>query len=138
MDDERARLIAGICLQVDALARRRYRAQMPRPPPSPLHVARRRRARHWKARMTFFRHVATIATMLAVVAFIALCYHALTIYSARQGYGGMRSDVARVGIALFLGGVLVGWVACAAWGQGRSDDIRLHDGPVLRGPLQSQ
>jgi hypothetical protein len=83
MDDERARLVAGTCVQVDALARRRYRAQTPRSLPSPLHVARRRRARHWKARMIFLQHVAPIATMLAVVAFVALCYHALTIYSAQ-------------------------------------------------------
>ena len=39
---EGAGLIAGIRSQVDALARRRYRVQIPWPP-SPLHVARRRR-----------------------------------------------------------------------------------------------
>ncbi len=84
-------------------------------PPSPLHRTRWKRARHWKARVIALKHLVTLATMLAVIAFVALCYHALTIYSARQGYGGLRSDVARVGLALFLGGVLVGWFLCAAW-----------------------
>lgn len=84
-------------------------------PPSPEHRARWRRVRHWKARMVPLGRLGTIATMLAVAAFIALCYHAFTVYSARQGYGGVRADVARVGLALFLGGVLVGWVLCALW-----------------------
>lgn len=84
-------------------------------PPSPLHRARWKHARHWKARVVVLKHIANLATVLAAIAFGALCYHAPTIYSARQGYGGLRSDVARVGLALFLGGLLVGWFLSTVW-----------------------
>jgi hypothetical protein len=82
---------------------------MPEPlPSSTAHRGRWRRARHWKARIIFLQHLVTLVAMLAVLAFIALCYEALTVYGARQGYGTLNGDVARVGIALFLGGGLVG------------------------------
>jgi len=32
-----------------------------------------------------------IIAMLAGIAFITLCYHALTIYGVRQGHGGIRA-----------------------------------------------
>jgi len=79
-------------------------------PPSPEHRARWRRAQHWKARVIFLQHLITLVALLAVIAFIALCYEALIVYGARQGYGTLHGNVARVGIVLFLGGGLVGGV----------------------------
>lgn len=87
-------------------------------PPSPEHRARWQRARHWKARVLVLKHFAILATMLVVIAFLGVCYHALTIYGRGSGY--RHGDIARVGIALFFGGGLVGWTLRAAWpGKGR-------------------
>ena len=83
-------------------------------PPSPEHRARWRRARHWKARVILLQHLITLVALMAVIAFIALCYEALTVYGARQGYGTLHEDVARVGIAIFLGGGLVSGVVVYA------------------------
>jgi hypothetical protein len=49
-----------------------------------------------------------------VIAFIAPCYEALVAYGARQGYGTPHRDVARVGLALFLSGGLVGGIVVYA------------------------
>lgn len=78
-------------------------------PPSPEHRARWRRARHFKTRMLLLERLAAILVMLAVIGFIALCYRAMSIYAARNGYR-QDADVARVGLALFLAGGLVGGV----------------------------
>jgi hypothetical protein len=97
---------------------------MPDLPPSTLHRARWRRARHWKARLVLLQHLITLVALVAVIAFIALCYHALTVYGARQGYGAPRGGEARVAIALFLGGGVVGGVAVyvVMAGRGRGGD----------------
>lgn len=89
---------------------------MPTLPPSPEHRARWRRARHRKYLVVVLRNLANLASMLAVLAFIALVYRALTVYGARQGYAHVG---ARLGIALFLGGGVVGALVCYSWLVGR-------------------
>lgn len=58
--------ICDISARIDTLAQRKTRELAPRPLLSPMHFARQRGAAHRKARMIFLRHVAILATMLAV------------------------------------------------------------------------
>jgi hypothetical protein len=82
----------------------------------PVHRARWKRARHRKYRVVVLRNLVNLVSMLAVLAFIALMYRALTIYAAQRGYTHVD---ARLGIALFLAGGLVGALVCYSWLAGR-------------------
>ena len=108
-DDERTALIHVFARQIDALSRRRLRARTPRPPLSPRSVARRRRARRVRVWLAVLHYVLQVVALLVVGAFLVLCLRLVDVYTLRAGVE--RWPVISVAIALFGGGLLVGWVA---------------------------
>ncbi len=104
--DERTAIISGITAQIDALSRRRLRAQMP---PSPRRLVRHRRARHMRVRMEILNAVGMILGLTVILAFFVFGFYLLSIY-ANVTSGVQRVPLAMVCFALFGGGVLTGWI----------------------------